>query len=807
MKRALEEEGKDGVQPLERQASNVSVKKRKKKANPIKKKLPDTNSTKEQLVHKNRELAMAAKRLRNKLGIAQQKLSQCDRKEESLDASVSALHRCCNSFIKEAAQLVQNVNLDIDLEREGGSMDALDDSVEDLSEVKNTESFIRALFKNKAREYLLKKVSEVVPDTKNEEDEDKDEEEPLIASLSSLVEKETKRSLGVMLAILEQVTKRAVGTSEMFSPDLAQLRVQLKRSQAQCALYRDRTLALEKQVRKYRNELEDAENTADIAMRRLAAVCADAINVERLKSIVENLSEKGVEVKLETGQPVTAPAQAASVETDDKASKEAMAELDDARKLADTRLKEIETLVSEKKKVVEEMEKMRLDIISKSGETKQEHDHREGSLKNDDQEIERLKRDLNVTKADVTQAQHGERTALEQVQEAMNAMKEMEKRISESIKQREDEHVAALREKTKEIASLRQKIEEMRGDIKASGSLKTALAECESQLKFSEVTRERLEKELKHLKANPAEETYRKKLEDHLKAQSVPEETRTVALLEADLAASRKETEAEKGFVEELTNELESLAEAGTEMEKQNKRLLKKVKEKDHQANKWSSKILEMNERINKIKQQLKIAIKQKDVEQTLRLESDEQFSALKGQFQMTAASCTKAEQLARLTHEQFRSATCEKEELEAKYTALLTEKTELEGHVKRLEENSIEARKEKEDAMYKMKRTEEEKSKIQKRFERTKSNIPSLGGGAGGDLRAEAMENALRCPLRSEYWKDAIITRCCHMFSRRALEDNLAKRNRKCPTCKLLYSKDDISNIYLYEKNEYDFE
>lgn len=84
-----------------------------------------------------------------------------------------------------------------------------------------------------------------------------------------------------------------------------------------------------------------------------------------------------------------------------------------------------------------------------------------------------------------------------------------------------------------------------------------------------------------------------------------------------------------------------------------------------------------------------------------------------------------------------------------------------------------------------------------------------SGGGGArrtdhGEDERQRAQESALRCPILQMYWKDCILIKCGHMFCRKAVTDNLAKRNRKCPTCKAPYDTKDIMTVSLYMDNTY---
>jgi len=69
---------------------------------------------------------------------------------------------------------------------------------------------------------------------------------------------------------------------------------------------------------------------------------------------------------------------------------------------------------------------------------------------------------------------------------------------------------------------------------------------------------------------------------------------------------------------------------------------------------------------------------------------------------------------------------------------------------------------------------------------------------GGDAELKLEMYENALHCPINKHLWKDTILMRCYHMHSKKAIWDNYNKRNRKCPTCKLPYTKDDIKPIFL---------
>ena len=116
------------------------------------------------------------------------------------------------------------------------------------------------------------------------------------------------------------------------------------------------------------------------------------------------------------------------------------------------------------------------------------------------------------------------------------------------------------------------------------------------------------------------------------------------------------------------------------------------------------------------------------------------------------------------------------------------------------------------EEVQWELNRSEEEIKTLKRRLERAKAALEYAANSSSSkpetsqnidEIRLEAMTTALHCPVYQHLWKDCVIKTCAHMFSRKALEDNLAQRNRKCPTCKNTYSKDDILSVYLYQSND----
>lgn len=56
---------------------------------------------------------------------------------------------------------------------------------------------------------------------------------------------------------------------------------------------------------------------------------------------------------------------------------------------------------------------------------------------------------------------------------------------------------------------------------------------------------------------------------------------------------------------------------------------------------------------------------------------------------------------------------------------------------------------------------------------------------------------------LLQKHNKNVILGRCYHMFCRSCIDQNLAKRNRKCPECAVHYGQDDLHKIWLFNSND----
>jgi len=91
----------------------------------------------------------------------------------------------------------------------------------------------------------------------------------------------------------------------------------------------------------------------------------------------------------------------------------------------------------------------------------------------------------------------------------------------------------------------------------------------------------------------------------------------------------------------------------------------------------------------------------------------------------------------------------------------------------------------------------------FQDKYQRTKDSWKQakamMKNGSGDEVLRKQVEIArkrLFCPLCNLRRKEAIITKCLHMFCSKCVHDHFNSRNRKCPSCKCSFGKGDIKDV-----------
>lgn len=305
---------------------------------------------------------------------------------------------------------------------------------------------------------------------------------------------------------------------------------------------------------------------------------------------------------------------------------------------------------------------------------------------------------------------------------------------------------------------------------------------------------EELRQQLKKLQESKREE--RKKLADE-------DALRKIKHLEEQAYQLQKQVATHKQGVcwqeeEALLNEMEVTGQAFEDMQEQNSRLIQQLREKDDANFKL------MTERI-KSNQLHKLAREEKDV-------LKEQVSTLTTQVEATNVVVRKLEEKERILQNSL--ATAEKE-LALRQQAMEMHKrkaiesaqsaADLKLHLEKYHAQMKEAQQvvaEKTSALeaeaYKTKRLQEEIVQLRRRTERMKKI--ELAGTLDEVMMEEIREykETLTCPSCKVKRKDAVLSKCFHVFCYDCLRTRYETRQRKCPKCNAAFGANDYHRLYL---------
>ncbi|XP_018574092.1 E3 ubiquitin-protein ligase Bre1 [Anoplophora glabripennis] len=250
---------------------------------------------------------------------------------------------------------------------------------------------------------------------------------------------------------------------------------------------------------------------------------------------------------------------------------------------------------------------------------------------------------------------------------------------------------------------------------------------------------------------------------------------------------------------EALLNEMEVTGQAFEDMQEQNSRLIQQLREKDDANFKL------MSERI-KSNQLHKLAREEKDV-------LKEQVTTLTTQVEAANLVVRKLEEKERILQNTL--ATVEKE-LTLRQQAMEMHKrkaiesaqsaADLKLHLEKYHSQMKEAQQvvaEKTSSLeaeaYKTKRLQEEIAQLKRKAERMKKM--ELAGTTLDEVMMEEIreyKETLTCPSCKVKRKDAVLSKCFHVFCYDCLKTRYETRQRKCPKCNCAFGANDYHRLYL---------
>ncbi|XP_075345502.1 LOW QUALITY PROTEIN: E3 ubiquitin-protein ligase BRE1B-like [Mycteria americana] len=282
-----------------------------------------------------------------------------------------------------------------------------------------------------------------------------------------------------------------------------------------------------------------------------------------------------------------------------------------------------------------------------------------------------------------------------------------------------------------------------------------------------------------------------KKLADEEALRRLRHAEEQIEHLQRKLAATKQEEEA-------LLSEMDVTGQAFEDMQEQNLRLLQQLREKDDANFKLMSERIKANQ-----------------IHKLLREEKDElaeQVLALKAQVDAQLLVVQKLEEkerglqssLAAVEKElALRTQALELNKRKAVEAAQLAEDLRAQGeHVqarlRELQACAAENRAAKDKESLSLKRAQEELSRLRRKLE--KQRKVEVYADADQILQEEIKEYRARltCPCCNARKKDAVLTKCFHVFCFECVKSRYDTRQRKCPKCNAAFGAHDFHRVYI---------
>ncbi|XP_017330514.1 E3 ubiquitin-protein ligase BRE1A [Ictalurus punctatus] len=277
------------------------------------------------------------------------------------------------------------------------------------------------------------------------------------------------------------------------------------------------------------------------------------------------------------------------------------------------------------------------------------------------------------------------------------------------------------------------------------------------------------------------------------------EALRKIRLVEDQIDILNKKLSLAKQEEDALLSEMDVTGQAFEDMQEQNIRLMQQLREKDDANFKLMSERIKSNQ-IHKLLKEEKEELA--DQLLTLKTQVDAQLQVvrkLEEKERLLQGTISAAERELAL-----RTQALDMNKRKAQESATLSEdlRAQLEGVQQRLKEvreevieNSISREKE----SFNARRAQEDISKLRRKIEKAKKPAESMRNG-DEILNEEINEYKARltCPCCNSRVKDAVLTKCFHVFCFECVKTRYDTRQRKCPKCNAAFGANDFHRIYI---------
>ncbi|XP_031442994.1 E3 ubiquitin-protein ligase BRE1A isoform X2 [Clupea harengus] len=415
--------------------------------------------------------------------------------------------------------------------------------------------------------------------------------------------------------------------------------------------------------------------------------------------------------------------------------------------------------------------------------------------KDKDRDKEREKEKEKEREREKDRATRGSATVKEERDRAGTSSSHLEENVAERCavvggpKRKEVEQLKILRAELKKAQESQREMKllldmyrsapkEQRDKVQLMAAEKKAKSEGEE---LRQRLRELEERERREGKKMADEEALRK-------IRSVEEQ---IDILNKKLSLAKQEEDA-------LLSEMDVTGQAFEDMQEQNIRLMQQLREKDDANFKLMSERIKSNQ-IHKLLKEEKEELA--DQLLTLKTQVDAQLQVvrkLEEKERLLQGTIGTAERELSL-----RTQALDMNKRKAQESALLSEemKGQLESVQQRLSgvrEEVIENSTTREKESFNARRAQEDICKLRRKLEKAKkpADIPS-----GDEIMNEEINDykaRLTCPCCNSRMKDAVLTKCFHVFCFECVKTRYDTRQRKCPKCNAAFGANDFHRIYI---------
>ena len=716
------------------------------------------------LLHQNRELSTLVARLKAERSALREDVSRLKKREAQVESTISCATRTWDQLIKDTTSLLVSSGVvsgedavvaacaDVAKACADNNMEIDDDDSSSRTRIERINYLLSSGISNlSGNSAVVLKKDQVKGD--DEEDEDDDDVDALsgkaAAAIESVLQKRVVSISGAFGALVNALANRKGDNGGGIKATALEqvneeLRSSVKNAETLVGLLKHKLASAAATVASQRSKLEDATHQNQLLERRHALV------VEQVEAHIARENAIAVKNAADGGGDDDAGGISGASSAEVKKLKQ---DLEDARKQVVVRVEEIERLSKGSAKLFEELKDLGNSVVLGSGT---------GEILKLKTEVARLHAAAQEAKASQKAAANAADAKEKTIASLKSHLEALEKSTSSKLsdmRAKYEEQVDDLKERLVgadvSVQATRNEMEELRRTVKTAGELTTLLAAAKSRIKA----------------------------------------------LEGQVESMKSSGERDE---DALIGEIESLSATLGDLQEQNERLVEQVSEKE-------SRIATSMQSQVKLRREISV-LKTAGTSGVVPAHQDGELDRLRSSNQTLEAQVAKCKDLLSAMDKKLqRVSTTAFDAFSAKLEALTSDCEAwkkkcsddaerynrtidaVAANVKRDSQSRIEAQ----DAATELKR---EVDKLSRAVTRKGGAIDR--SSSGDNLRLELMQRALRCSVNPTLWKDCILTRCNHMFSRDAIDELYAARNRKCPQCKTGFTRDEIKSIYLYQRN-----